>query len=122
MNKEWLIWLLLLGALGVYLYAKKRGQLSLEQARTLLNEGAVVIDVRTESEHASVRASGAINIPLDQLSARIESVVPEKKTPILCHCASGVRSGQATVILKDLGYESVSNLGGLQKAIQLLGE
>ncbi|MDP3920981.1 MAG: rhodanese-like domain-containing protein [Candidatus Omnitrophota bacterium] len=50
----------------------------------------------------------ALNIPLDQLIARIKEI-PRNK-PIVTICRSGKRSGQASVLLKKDGVLNVASL------------
>ncbi len=63
-----------------------------------------VVDVRTNGEFSSGHVAGSLNIPLQELEARMDEV---KKLPaplILC-CASGNRSGIATQVLSRKGIE-----------------
>ena len=46
---------------------------------------------------------GSINIPLDELPLRLKEIA-DRKTIILC-CASGMRSGNAAVFLKQNGVD-----------------
>lgn len=80
----------------------------------------IVIDVREHGEVAmSGKAQGALHIPLMRLRDMADPRHPDfcgKLTPeakIACYCASGGRSGQATMILEQLGYTDVHNIGGL---------
>jgi rhodanese-related sulfurtransferase len=63
-----------------------------------------IIDVRTPSEFVSGHVASSINIPLQEIQQRINEInaMPQ---PILLCCASGNRSGQATVYLKSLGID-----------------
>lgn len=72
--------------------------------------GAQIIDVRTVGEFRSGHIQGAKNIPLQELRDRVGSL-NKNATIILC-CASGARSGSATRILKNEGFENVHNGGG----------
>jgi phage shock protein E len=76
-----------------------------------LQEGATVVDVRTQAEFRTRAYPGAINIPLDQLSGSLARI--PKDRPVVLYCASGARSGMAAHVLKRAGYEDVSNAGGL---------
>jgi len=75
-----------------------------------------VIDVRTDEEWAEDHVAGATHLPVDLVREKIGTVVPNKQTSIGVYCASGMRSGHAARILKELGYEHVENLGGLADA------
>lgn len=78
-----------------------------------LDKGAVVIDVRTPGEFQGGHVKGAKNIPLDTISKRAEEIKKMNKPVVLC-CASGMRSGQATSILKNAGVDCI-NGGGWMK-------
>ena len=71
----------------------------------LLNNGAILIDVRTPGEFAQGKGKNARNIPLDQINAKISKIKALQKPIVLC-CASGMRSGRATSILKNNGIEA----------------
>jgi phage shock protein E len=76
-----------------------------------LQAGATIVDVRTQAEFSARAYPGAINVPLDQLKARLARI--PKGKPVVVYCASGARSAMAARILKSAGYEDVSNAGGL---------
>ena len=67
--------------------------------------GAVFVDVRSPARFSSVNAPGAINIPLPELSSRVDEL-PKDRDIVLC-CASGSRSGMAKLILKTKGFKKV---------------
>lgn len=79
--------------------------------KTLINDGAVIIDVRTKGEFAGGHIKGAINIPLDMIGNNI-SQFKDKEKPIITCCASGMRSASAKSILQSKGYKNVYNGGG----------
>lgn len=78
-----------------------------------LDKGAVVIDVRTPAEYQSGHVKGSKNIPLDSIGKRVNEIKQMNKPVILC-CASGMRSGQATSLLKNAGVDCI-NGGGWMK-------
>ena len=81
-----------------------------DQALTeAIRSGAFLVDVRTSGEFASGSVSGAVNIPLDQIEARINEF-KDKKT-IIVFCRSGNRSSQAKSILERHGVTGVINGG-----------
>lgn len=77
-----------------------------EQAR------AIWIDVRTPEEFAEGHIEGAVNLPFDQIGARIHEVTADKNAPIHLYCRSGRRSGLALETLKAQGYTNLVNRGG----------
>ncbi len=78
----------------------------------VLNKRAQLLDVRTKEEWNDGHAKPAINIPLQELN---KNTMKSLKTdlPIYVYCQSGNRSGVATNILKQAGYDA-HNLGGLR--------
>jgi rhodanese-related sulfurtransferase len=56
---------------------------------------------------------GSINIPLDEVSSRVEEFKNIEGNVVLC-CASGGRSGQATMFLQQNGLSNIYNGGGWQ--------
>jgi rhodanese-related sulfurtransferase len=79
----------------------------------LIANGAILIDVRTPAEYSGGKPKNSQNIPLDKIDGKIEKIKKLKKPIILC-CASGMRSGRATSILKSNGIEAY-NGGGWNK-------
>jgi rhodanese-related sulfurtransferase len=76
----------------------------------LVENGAVIIDVRTKGEYQRGHIKGSVNIPLDTLKSNLSKLKKEK--PIITCCASGMRSASAKIILKSNGFEEVHNGGG----------
>lgn len=74
---------------------------------------ATIIDVRTPGEFAMGRVEGSINIPLNEVPNRVDEFQAIDGDIILC-CASGNRSGQATMYLQQQGLTNVYNGGGWQ--------
>ena len=74
---------------------------------------ATIIDVRTPVEFMMGNVEGSINIPLDEVSSRVEEFKNIQGNLVLC-CASGGRSGQATMFLQQNGLSNVYNGGGWQ--------
>lgn len=72
-------------------------------------DGAVVVDVRSEAEHAAGALPGALNIPVDELRAR-HAELPAGR--LLIHCAAGQRGHVAARMLMQLGHPDVVNLDG----------
>lgn len=70
-------------------------------------QGAIVVDVRTPGEFKSGHVKGSRNIPLQNIGAKTAELKKLNKPLILC-CASGMRSAQATSILKNAGIDCVN--------------
>lgn len=74
-----------------------------------LNQGAVVVDVRSPAEFNAAANPSSVNIPLNQIQARANEL--DQSKPVLVCCASGTRSGIAAGILKQQGFKTVINAG-----------
>ncbi len=82
-------------------------------ATRLINDGALVLDVRENAEFAAGHLPNARHIPLSELDKRAGEL-PANKALLLC-CATGQRSGKAAASLRKAGRDKVFNLeGGLQ--------
>ncbi len=84
--------------------------ISPQQARSLVSEGAVLIDVREPDEHARERIAGAVCLPLSSWDAsRIGD------GPVVFHCRSGARTAMHAERLaaKTAGATSYVVEGGL---------
>ncbi len=78
-----------------------------ESAKDFMDKGAVIIDVRSPGEFSGGHIKGSKNIPLNTISSKIEEIKKLNKPVIAC-CASGMRSAQATSILKKNGIEAMN--------------
>ena len=56
------------------------------------------IDVRSQSEYASGHIPGAVNIPMDQIEARLDDLLPA--APILLVCQAGKRARMVAGLLE----------------------
>jgi phage shock protein E len=80
-------------------------------------EKATILDVRTPEEFSGGHYPNAINIPLNELSQRLNEI-KEMKQPIVAYCHSGNRSEMAVSILKQNSVTEVYNGGGLSDLLQ----
>ncbi len=89
------------------------GGISSEDAKKLVADGAVLLDVRTTGEYGSGHLPGAINVPVQDLEQRISELDPTK--PVVVYCGSGARSARAKRLLEAKGFEAVSDLGAMSR-------
>ncbi len=87
-----------------------------EAVQCMNREKGVVIDVCSTAEFAESHIKGAVNLPLDELEARLASTVKNKSTPLILVCAAGSRSKRAQAMAQKLGYDKVHSLQGGLKA------
>ena len=78
--------------------------------KELVQNGAVIIDVRSPQEYQSGHLQKSINIPLDQIQKRIAEIKKMNK-PVITVCKSGARSAMAKTWLANASI-TVYNGGG----------
>jgi NADPH-dependent 2,4-dienoyl-CoA reductase/sulfur reductase-like enzyme/rhodanese-related sulfurtransferase len=69
-----------------------------------------VLDVRTPREFAASRLRGAVNVPVDDLRQRWETLPRDRRIWVVCR--SGFRGHLAVRILKERGFADVVNVTG----------
>jgi molybdopterin/thiamine biosynthesis adenylyltransferase/rhodanese-related sulfurtransferase len=74
--------------------------------------GALLVDVREDSERANGSPAHAAGLSRGYLELRIEQVEPDRNRPIMLLCASGQRSLLAAETLQRMGYRQVSSVAG----------
>jgi len=97
-----------------YFMFMKGGDVSSAEARQLVAAGARLVDVRTPGEFGAGHIPGAINIPVQQLGARMSELQP-KDAAVVVYCRSGHRSGIAARMLKSAGFKAVRDLGPMSR-------
>ncbi|MCD8179311.1 MAG: hypothetical protein LUE98_18680 [Tannerellaceae bacterium] len=70
----------------------------------------LLIDVRTPEEFITGSIPGSINIPLDEIRSRLDTIPQDKQ--IILTCAVGQRGYLAYRILDQNGYKNIYNLSG----------
>lgn len=111
-NKKVLVAILLAAGSFVLLGAGK-ATITSEEAHQLVKQGAFLLDVRTVEEFSSAHIEGAVNIPVQELEAKLQSLPSKKDAPIVLYCRSGRRSAMAKEMLEKAGYTKVSDLGAM---------
>ena len=74
------------------------------------DDATYVLDVRSPEEYASGHVPGAVNIPYDQIAARMAEVPKDKD--VVLYCKSGRRAGIAAEVLAGQGYTRLQHLEG----------
>lgn len=77
----------------------------------MVENGAVLLDVRLASEHQNKKIPASINIPLYLLRLNANKLSNEHK--YIVYCDTGSRSASATYILNERGYDAYMLEGGL---------
>ncbi|GLH73902.1 hypothetical protein GETHLI_24040 [Geothrix limicola] len=114
--QEYWIYLIPIAAVGFFLWTRRSA--SAADVKGLLARGAQIVDVRTQAEFKAGSHPRAINIPLDQLEARMGEL--DRGRPVLMCCESGARSGSGVALLKTAGFKEVANLGSWRRIQSLV--
>jgi rhodanese-related sulfurtransferase len=100
-----------------------------DEARALMAQGALVVDVRDGTEvAASGKVKGAVHAQRGLIEFKADSSMPShdpafrKDRTVILYCASGGRSALAGKTLKDMGFADVRNLGGFKGWVDSGGE
>ena len=90
-------------------------RISMEEAKKMMemDDGHVIVDVRTEEEYSSGHIPGAICIPNETIYKDRPSALPDLDQVILIYCRSGNRSKRSARMLYEMGYTNVYEFGGI---------
>jgi len=81
-------------------------------AKTMLDEGYRLIDVRYEEEFEDEHIEGSLLIPLPELRQRMGEIDPDKRYLLLCK--GGKRAEVATMLLKQQRIKAATIEGGIR--------
>ncbi|MEK4029792.1 DsrE/DsrF/DrsH-like family protein [Pseudobacillus sp. FSL P4-0506] len=84
----------------------------------LVKEGALLIDVREESERLMGYIEGSKNIPLGELSKHLGEL--PKNQPVYISCQSGKRGETAVQLLLENGFDAYNVAGGYRAYAEYL--
>ncbi len=98
------------------LFGKWNVPMHIDDAKSKLSQGALVIDVRSANEFASESLEGTVNLPLEELDNNIDKFT---QGTCLLFCNSGTRSQIALQKLQAHGIEDVFDIGAYKRAQQI---
>jgi rhodanese-related sulfurtransferase len=82
------------------------------EVAALLEQGGVeLIDVREPEEYDAGRIAGTRHIPLNELTAEVDTIARDR--PVIFYCRSGSRSAMATEAFRGAGFDAHNMSGGL---------
>ena len=87
--------------------------ISAEEAKEMMDEDAIVLDVRTQEEYDQGHIEGALLLPLSDIQMGELSLLEDKDQVLLVYCRSGNRSESAAKLLIEEGYRQVYDFGGI---------
>ena len=82
------------------------------QATQLMNQNALVLDIRDASEYAKGHLINARNVPRSELEARAAELEKHKNKPLVVVCENDHQSGKAVAALRKRGFEQAFALSG----------
>jgi len=86
-------------------------ELAEELADSAISDRLFILDVRTPREWSQTKIEGSVNIPLNQLRARIAEVPRGRR--VIVQCASGYRSAIAASLMRQHGeFADLADLAG----------
>lgn len=85
-------------------------QVHVSHVRKLVEQRALIVDVREADEYAAGHIKGSVNIPLGQIRQRVDEI--PRDVPVYLHCRTGQRSYYAIMCLQGMGYTNLTNISG----------
>ena len=85
-------------------------EISVTQAAQKRDQGALILDVREQSEWNQFHIPGATLIPLGDLPYRLQNVPKDREVVVVCR--TGNRSATGRDILLKAGYSQVTSMAG----------
>jgi phage shock protein E len=114
MNRNFFITVACLAAALFFLAGDLRGDAeAAAEGWKLIDEGALVIDVRSDEEFNAGHLDGALHIPYDQVDEIARAIGEDRQRDVVMYCGSGRRVGIAIDALEEQGYENLFNATGL---------
>ena len=86
--------------------------LSAMQAVRLMNQGALLIDLRTKDSFDAGHIGEARNVPATELAAQAESLKKWREKTVITYCDSGASAAGGARTLMKLGFTKVFSLQG----------
>jgi rhodanese-related sulfurtransferase len=83
-----------------------------QDAIRLMNQNALVLDLRPAEAFAAGHLAGARNLPPDQLPQAGDTLKKYKEKPVIVYCDTGTQSGPAARKLAEQGFTKAVNLRG----------
>ena len=88
-------------------------KITCDKMKELMNDGAILIDVREIDEYNERHIDKAINISYTIIKDEISKYVANKDDKIIVYCKSGARSNKAANYLLEAGYNNIFDLGSI---------
>jgi rhodanese-related sulfurtransferase len=86
-------------------------EVTAQDARTLVADGALLLDVREDDEWESGHAPEATHLPMSRIAAEVSRLPTDRL--IVCVCHVGARSAAVADALNNAGYSATNLAGGM---------
>jgi len=103
---SWVAYVGKVGAGALVKAGKEEGSIDIEAFKQIVNENPdsiYLVDVRDADEFAKGSFKSAVNIPVENLEAKVKALPTDR--PIVFVCSTGARSGESYYMLQDLRPE-----------------
>lgn len=87
-------------------------EVSAQEAVSLINKGAVVLDTRSREQFSAGHIINARLLEPEQLESKLESLKSDLNQPIVLCCESGISSSRIAGMMQKHGFTAVHNLKG----------
>lgn len=90
--------------------------ISIKKAMELVNDGAILIDVRNSDDYSLGHIKGSISVPINYIESDTAAAMSgiSSDSTVIVYCRMGTNSRRAASILKNAGYNNVYDLGGIE--------
>lgn len=99
-------WLILIISIVILISRSFKNLQKTNNIKQFIDDNAVIIDVRSESEFNSGNLRGSVNVPLKDLMYRVNEFEKEKK--YITVCTVGMRAESAKKFFEKKGYQVVN--------------
>jgi rhodanese-related sulfurtransferase len=87
-------------------------EVTIEETRRRIDQGARLIDVREDREWEAGHARGAEHMGKGVIERDIEKAIPDRNAELILYCGGGYRSALASDALQKMGYKNVASMIG----------
>src|SRR5512143_596329 len=116
LDPRWPLSFVVLAAILIFAFSQASSrnirEITVTEAKALIDAGALVIDVREEDKYRYRHIPGAISLPLAHLRMGIPAFLfRAKDKPVVVYCSDGVTTGpKGTRILNKAGFTRAVNI------------
>jgi rhodanese-related sulfurtransferase len=87
-------------------------EVSVDETRERMKQGATLIDVREDNEWETDHAGSARHMGRGVIERDIVHDIPDKSSELILYCGGGYRSALAADMLQKMGYTNVFSMAG----------